>query len=184
MLHEFRHRVGVAQLRRVNRVVLEPLLRSRFTCLRSSSWMPPTCQRFAAGSKKVTSTYSAAHAALAGQTLKTGQSVCLSAAKSTRCAKKVSTQFGSLFIPPNPCHYHCGLSADAYEITGNLRRSTGRPTRFLNIGRWINLFSYGMFYHTEHHLFPAVPTCRLGILAARLDTAAPIFTTRQSCHGR
>jgi fatty acid desaturase len=46
-------------------------------------------------------------------------------------------------------------------------------------GRWVNLIFYGMFYHTEHHLFPAVPTCRLGRLAARLDAAAPIYSTRQ-----
>jgi fatty acid desaturase len=33
--------------------------------------------------------------------------------------------------------------------------------------------TYSMFYHVEHHLFPAVPTCHLPILAARLDRAAP-----------
>jgi fatty acid desaturase len=36
-------------------------------------------------------------------------------------------------------------------------------------GRWVNRFCYGMFYHAEHHLFPAVPTCHLSILAERLD---------------
>lgn len=35
--------------------------------------------------------------------------------------------------------------------------------------------TYNMFYHVEHHLFPAVPTCRLPILAQRLDKAAPEF---------
>jgi fatty acid desaturase len=38
-------------------------------------------------------------------------------------------------------------------------------------GRWVNRLCYGMFYHAEHHLFPAVPTCHLPILAERLDTA-------------
>ncbi len=39
---------------------------------------------------------------------------------------------------------------------------------------WIkNLISYDMFYHLEHHLFPAVPTRRLPELAKRLDEAAP-----------
>jgi fatty acid desaturase len=33
--------------------------------------------------------------------------------------------------------------------------------------------SYDMFYHVEHHLFPAVPTCHLHRLASRLDVAAP-----------
>jgi fatty acid desaturase len=30
-----------------------------------------------------------------------------------------------------------------------------------------------MFYHVEHHLYPAVPTRRLPILARRLDRVAP-----------
>jgi fatty acid desaturase len=38
-------------------------------------------------------------------------------------------------------------------------------------GRWVNRLCYGMFYHAEHHLFPAVPTCHLPILAERLDVA-------------
>jgi fatty acid desaturase len=33
--------------------------------------------------------------------------------------------------------------------------------------------TYNMFYHVEHHLFPAVPTCHLPQLARRLDGAAP-----------
>ena len=33
--------------------------------------------------------------------------------------------------------------------------------------------TYNMFYHLEHHLFPAVPTCKLPLLATRLDAVAP-----------
>lgn len=33
--------------------------------------------------------------------------------------------------------------------------------------------TYGMFYHVEHHLFPAVPTRNLPQLARRLDAVAP-----------
>jgi fatty acid desaturase len=33
--------------------------------------------------------------------------------------------------------------------------------------------TYSMFYHVEHHLYPTVPTCRLPILARRLDRVAP-----------
>jgi fatty acid desaturase len=36
-----------------------------------------------------------------------------------------------------------------------------------------NVVSYSMFYHLEHHLFPAVPTCHLPTLADRIDVAAP-----------
>ncbi|PTU33111.1 fatty acid desaturase family protein [Stenotrophobium rhamnosiphilum] len=35
------------------------------------------------------------------------------------------------------------------------------------------LITYNMFYHVEHHLFPAVPTCKLPVLARRLDAVAP-----------
>jgi fatty acid desaturase len=39
--------------------------------------------------------------------------------------------------------------------------------------------SYNMFYHVEHHLFPAVPTCHLPRLAKRLDRVAPELRSRQ-----
>ncbi len=39
--------------------------------------------------------------------------------------------------------------------------------------RWINFLSYNMFFHLEHHLFPAVPVKRLPRLAARIDALAP-----------
>jgi len=39
---------------------------------------------------------------------------------------------------------------------------------------WLkNKLSYSMFYHLEHHLFPAVPTIKLDILAERLDEKKP-----------
>jgi len=37
----------------------------------------------------------------------------------------------------------------------------------------LNLAAFGMLYHAEHHLFPAVPTCRLAELARRIDTVVP-----------
>ena len=46
-------------------------------------------------------------------------------------------------------------------------------------GAWKNLVSYEMFYHLEHHLFPAVPTSRLPELAARLDKVIPQVTAKQ-----
>jgi fatty acid desaturase len=33
--------------------------------------------------------------------------------------------------------------------------------------------TYNMFFHVEHHLFPAVPTCKLDLLAQRIDSASP-----------
>jgi fatty acid desaturase len=45
---------------------------------------------------------------------------------------------------------------------------SGRTQR----GEWINRLSYNMFFHMEHHLYPAVPTAHLHHLAARLDAIA------------
>jgi fatty acid desaturase len=39
--------------------------------------------------------------------------------------------------------------------------------------RLVSRLAYGMFYHLEHHLFPAVPTTHLGELARRIDRVAP-----------
>jgi fatty acid desaturase len=44
--------------------------------------------------------------------------------------------------------------------------------------RFRNAVFYDMFFHVEHHLFPGVPTRHLGVLAARLDAAAPDLRTR------
>lgn len=38
---------------------------------------------------------------------------------------------------------------------------------------WKNIISFSMFYHLEHHLFPAVPTIKLPELARRIDEALP-----------
>lgn len=45
--------------------------------------------------------------------------------------------------------------------------------------RWKGLVTYNMFFHLEHHLFPAVPTCHLPLLAERLDRAAPELAARR-----
>ena len=40
----------------------------------------------------------------------------------------------------------------------------------------VNLLTFNLLYHIEHHLFPAVPTNHLPLLAKRLDAAAPQWT--------
>lgn len=44
-------------------------------------------------------------------------------------------------------------------------------------GKLRTVVTYDMFFHVEHHLFPAVPTCRLPALAERLDREAPELQT-------
>jgi len=46
-------------------------------------------------------------------------------------------------------------------------------------GRVKALISYEMFFHVEHHLYPSVPTCRLPVLAKRLDAVAPELAARR-----
>lgn len=38
---------------------------------------------------------------------------------------------------------------------------------------WKNKMTFSMFYHLEHHLFPAVPTIKLPELAKRIDDVLP-----------
>ena len=45
---------------------------------------------------------------------------------------------------------------------------------------WKNLLTFSMFYHLEHHLFPAVPTIKLPELAKRLDQALPELEKRRT----
>ncbi|WP_435979518.1 fatty acid desaturase family protein [Psychrobacter sp. DM4] len=51
---------------------------------------------------------------------------------------------------------------------GVFARSERRP--------FINLLTFNLLYHIEHHLFPAVPTNHLPELATRLDAQAPEWT--------
>jgi fatty acid desaturase len=52
------------------------------------------------------------------------------------------------------------------------------PARTIR-GRLKPFVTYEMFYHLEHHLFPAVPTRRLPELARRLDAVAPELSERR-----
>jgi len=45
---------------------------------------------------------------------------------------------------------------------------------------WKNKITFSMFYHLEHHLFPAVPTIKLPELANRIDSALPEIQKRQT----
>ena len=44
--------------------------------------------------------------------------------------------------------------------------------------RIVNFLTYNMFFHLEHHLFPAVPVKRLARLAERMDAVAPEIAAR------
>lgn len=45
--------------------------------------------------------------------------------------------------------------------------------------RFKSVLTLDMFYHVEHHLFPAVPTRRLQRLARRLDAVAPSYASKR-----
>ena len=76
--------------------------------------------------------------------------------------------------------HHVALMVLAQTLTGffavwtihhdvDAERQVARTLRH----RVKSALALGMFFHLEHHLFPRVPTCRLPILAERLDAAAP-----------
>jgi len=43
----------------------------------------------------------------------------------------------------------------------------------------VNVLTFNLLYHVEHHLFPAVPSNHLPVLAKRLDAAVPHLTKQQ-----
>lgn len=45
--------------------------------------------------------------------------------------------------------------------------------------RFKSVIAFDMFFHLEHHLYPAVPTCNLVHLSKRLDAAAPELQSKQ-----
>lgn len=47
-------------------------------------------------------------------------------------------------------------------------------------GGWKNAVTFSMFYHLEHHLFPAVPTIKLPELAKRIDSVLPELEKKQT----
>lgn len=57
-------------------------------------------------------------------------------------------------------HHDCDL-----EIGNNQHDS--RTLR----SKWLSMLAYNMFFHLEHHEYPAIPTCHLPALAERLDRA-------------
>jgi fatty acid desaturase len=45
---------------------------------------------------------------------------------------------------------------------------------------WKNKITFSMFYHLEHHLFPAVPTIKLPELARRIDDIFPNIEKKET----
>jgi fatty acid desaturase len=54
-------------------------------------------------------------------------------------------------------HHDCGAEHVARTIRGRLKAT----------------ITYNMFFHVEHHIFPRVPTCKLPVLARRIDSIMP-----------
>ena len=46
--------------------------------------------------------------------------------------------------------------------------------------KWKNKVTFSMFYHLEHHLFPAVPTIKLPELANRIDNNFPSLVKKNT----
>jgi fatty acid desaturase len=85
---------------------------------------------------------------------------------------------------PVPClRYHvlamaAGQCLTSFFAVWTVHHDCEQPGPFARTLRGLlrNGATYNMFFHVEHHLFPAVPTCHLPQLAKRLDAAAPRLT--------
>lgn len=51
-------------------------------------------------------------------------------------------------------------------------------------GKYLPAIFYNMFYHTEHHLYPKVPTSHLPELAKRIDLVFPEVISKQIFHSQ
>ncbi|PUA29048.1 MAG: hypothetical protein B0W54_00035 [Cellvibrio sp. 79] len=81
----------------------------------------------------------------------------------------ISIFYGLLMLTAN-------LSAPMVGIWAVHRQSEDSPVDARSCrSRVMNILTCGMFYHAEHHLFPAVPTCHLGELAKRIDATGVKF---------
>ena len=57
-------------------------------------------------------------------------------------------------------HHDCDEGCDDQHSNFNSRTLRSR---------WMSPLAYNMFFHLEHHTYPAIPTCHLPALAERLD---------------
>lgn len=95
----------------------------------------------------------ALNAAMLALTIGSGSAVLLYHVAAMVCAQAL-TGFFAVWITHRECH--------GEALIARTQRS-----------RLINLATYNMFLHLEHHLFPAVPVRRLDRIAARMDAAMP-----------
>jgi fatty acid desaturase len=89
----------------------------------------------------------------------------------------------AISVPITALRYHvlamaAGQCLTSFFAVWTVHHDCDQPGPFARTLRGLlkNGATYNMFFHVEHHLFPAVPTCHLPKLAKRLDQAAPEFT--------
>jgi len=76
--------------------------------------------------------------------------------------------------------YHCivmivGEFLMAFFAVWTVHHDTHDAPEYARTQRsgWKNKITFSMFYHLEHHLFPAIPTIKLPELAKRIDQVLP-----------
>jgi fatty acid desaturase len=86
----------------------------------------------------------------------------------------------AIFIENNIFRFHIiamliGECLTAFFAVWTVHHDCDHETHFSRTqrGRFIPKIFYNMFYHTEHHLFPKVPTCHLPELAQRIENIIP-----------
>jgi fatty acid desaturase len=90
-----------------------------------------------------------------------------------------------ILLDPWPLQYHVLAMATAQCLTAFFAVWTTHhgctregPMALTIRNRLKAMVTYNMFYHFEHHMFPSVPTCKLPILAGRIDAQMPELRLR------
>lgn len=69
------------------------------------------------------------------------------------------------------------------NMYGGMLRALAKPESAEQLATFMKNYRDALvakgFSHVEHHLYPAVPTCRLPLLAKRLDAVAPELAARR-----
>lgn len=79
------------------------------------------------------------------------------------------------FLIYHLCVMFFGELLMAFFAVWTVHHDTDESPEFARTQRvgWKNKITFSMFYHLEHHLFPAVPTIKLPELAKRIDEVLP-----------
>jgi fatty acid desaturase len=93
----------------------------------------------------------------------------------------ISFWSGNNILIFHTCAMLAGECLTAFFAVWTVHHDCDNDTHFSGTqrGKFIPKMFYNMFYHTEHHLFPKVPTCHLPELAKRIEKEIPEISLKK-----